>query len=213
MVNNVFLKSAEVLVKGAGTAKSNDGYVYPMYGLIDFLYSIVEMNESSFYEGDFKVRPGYAYDKFYLNRVGGSYDMSLEGLIHHIMFEEKLYHLFLNEQQINKVQTLVENSPESIYRPDTDDDDNQFANDIIDVVFSVVSIWMGQILLEYGGDNIISLFNEGGYEINENDASLINNIITEVKDGSDLEDLSEDYDISRLDEHTLGILEAIKTFI
>ena len=83
----------------------------------------------------------------------------------------------------------------------------------LDVVFSVVSIWMGQILLEYGGDNIISLFNEGGYEINENDASLINNIITEVKDGSDLEDLSEDYDISRLDEHTLGILEAMKTFI
>ena len=41
----------------------------------------------------------------------------------------------------------------------------------------------------------------------------MNNIITEVKDGSDLEDLSEDYDISRLDEHTLGILEAMKTFI
>ena len=72
---------------------------------------------------------------------------------------------------------------------------------------------MGQILVEYGGDNINSLFNEGGYEINENDASLINNIITEVKDGSDLEDLSEDYDIYRLDEHTLGILEAMKTFI
>ena len=213
MANNLYLKSAEVLVKGAGTAKSNDGYVYPMYGLIDFLYSIVEMNESSFYEGDFIVRPGYAYDKFYLNRVGGSYDMSLEGLIHHIMFEEKLYHLFLNEQQINKVQTLVENSPESIYRPDIEDDDNQFANDIIDVVFSVVSIWMGQILLEYGGEDIISVFNEGGYEINENDASLIGNIITEVKDGLDLEDLSEDYDISRLDEHTLGILEAMKTFI
>ena len=212
MENNVYLKSAEVLVKGAGTAKSNDGYVYPMYGLIDFLYAIVEMNEASFYEGDFKVRPGYAYDKFYLNRVGGSYDMSLEGLIHHIMFEEKLYHLFLNEQQINKVQTVVENSPESIYRPDIDDD-NQFANDIIDVVFSVVCTCMGQILLEYGGDDIISVFNEDGYEINESDVYLIYNIIQEVQDGSDLENLSEDYDLSRLDEHALGILEAMKTFI
>ena len=213
MENKVFLKAAEVLVKGAGTEKSNDGYVYPMYGLINFLYNIFEMNQDSFSGGDFKVRPGYAYDKFYLNRVGSSYDMSLTGLIHHIMFEEKLYHLFLNEQQINEVQTVVENSPESIYRPDIDDDNNQFANDIIDVVFSVVSIWMGQILLEYGGEDIISVFNEGGYEINENDASLIGNIITEVKDGLDLEDLSEDYDISRLDEHTLGILEAMKTFI
>ena len=198
------LKAAEVLVKGT----SDSGL-----GLLNILLDIFDSNRQSISEGDCKVRPGYAYDKFYLNRVGGSYDMSLEGLIHHIMFEEKLYHLFLNEQQINKVQTLVENSPESIYRPDIEDDDNQFANDIIDVVFSVVSIWMGQILLEYGGDNIISLFNEGGYEINENDASLIGNIITEVKDGLDLEDLSEDYDISRLDEHTLGILEAMKTFI
>ena len=212
MEKNVYLKSAEVLVKGAGTAKSNDGYVYPMHGLIDFLYTIVEKNEASFYEGDFKVRPGYAYDKFYLNHVGGSYDMSLEGLIHHIMFEEKLYHLFLNEQQINEVQSVVENFSESIYRPEYDDD-NQFANDVIDIVYYVACTCMGQFLVEFGGDDIISDFNEGGHEINESDVMLIYNIIDEVKAGSDLEDLSEDYDLSRLDEHALGILDAMKTFI
>ena len=129
------------------------------------------------------------------------------------MFEEKLYHLFLNEQQINEVQTVVENYPESIYRPNIDDDDNQFANDIIDVVISVVCTCMGQILLDYGGNDIISVFNEDGYEINESDGALIYNIISEVIGGIDLEDLSEDYDLSRLDEYTLGILEAMKTFI
>lgn len=29
----------------------------------------------------------------------------------------------------------------------------------------------------------------------------------------DEEDISEEYDLSKLDEHTLGILEAIKAFI
>ena len=42
MLNNVFLKSAEVLVIGPRTAKSNHGYVYPMYGLIDGLKSKVD---------------------------------------------------------------------------------------------------------------------------------------------------------------------------
>tara|TARA_Y100001936_G_C16016415_1_gene636737 strand:- start:380 stop:1003 length:624 start_codon:yes stop_codon:yes gene_type:complete len=207
MKNNVYLKAAEVLVKGAGTAKSNDGYVYPMYGLIDFLYSIVEMNESSFYDGDFKVRPGYAYDKFYFNRVGGSYDMSLEGLIHHIMFEEKLYHLFLNEQQISKVRLIVEESPESIYRPDIDDD-NQFANDIIDVVFSVACQCVGQWILDTGAD--VSNFNDSGYSIGDDDGYLIFNCIQSVKDE---EDISEEYDLSKLDEHTLGVLDAMKKFL
>ena len=208
MENNVYLKAAKVLVKGAGTAKSNDGYVYPMYGLINFLYNIFEMNEDSFYGGDFKVRPGYAYDKFYFNRVGGAYDMSLEGLIHHIMFEEKLYHLFLNEQQISEVRTIVENSPESIYRPDIDDDDNQFANDIIDVVFFVACKCVGQWILDTGAD--VSHFNDEGYSIGEDDSYLIFNCIQSVKDE---EDISEEYDLSKLDEHTLGILEAMKAFI
>ena len=208
MKNNVYLKAAEVLVKGSGTAKSNDGYVYPMYGLINFLYNIFEMNQDSFSGGDFKVRPGYAYDKFYFNRVGGSYDMSLEGLIHHIMFEEKLYHLFLNEQQMSKVRAIVENSPESIYRPDIDDDDNQFANDIIDVVFSVACKCVGQWILDTGAD--VSNFDDEGYSIGEDDSYLIFNCIQSVKDE---EDISEEYDLSKLDEHTLGILEAMKAFI
>ena len=134
--------------------------------------------------------------------------MSLEGLIHHIMFEEKLYHLFLNEQQISEVRTIVENSPESIYRPDIDDDDNQFANDIIDVVFFVACKCVGQWILDTGAD--VSNFNDEGYSISEDDSYLIFNCIQSVKDE---EDISEEYDLSKLDEHTLGILEAMKAFI
>ena len=37
-------------------------------GLLKWLYfSAIEPFEESLYEGDYKVRPGYAYDKFYLN--------------------------------------------------------------------------------------------------------------------------------------------------
>ena len=39
---DIEIKVAEILVKGAGTASSNDGYVYPFHGLIDFLYNIFE---------------------------------------------------------------------------------------------------------------------------------------------------------------------------
>ena len=124
------------------------------------------------------------------------------------MFEEKLYHLFLNEQQISEVRAIVENSPESIYRPDIDDDDNQFANDIIDVVFSVACKCVGQWILDTGAD--VSNFNDEGYSIGEDDSYLIFNCIQSVKDE---EDISEEYDLSKLDEHTLGILEAMKAFI
>ena len=62
----------------------------------DILSGIIDDYSDSFIEEEnFKVRPGYGYDKFYLNWVDQSYDMSLEGLIHYILFEEELYNEFL----------------------------------------------------------------------------------------------------------------------
>jgi hypothetical protein len=69
----------------------------------------------------FKIRTGIAYDKFYMDRVEGSYDQSLHGLIHHLMWERKYYHDILPESQISVVSKMVKEEPEGIYRPDHDD--------------------------------------------------------------------------------------------
>lgn len=68
-----------------------------LYDVKYTLAVIIEKNKGSFKkEGDFKVRPGYGYDKFYLDRVDGSYDMSLQGLIHYILHDDHLYEKFLS---------------------------------------------------------------------------------------------------------------------
>ena len=42
-------------------------------------------------DSNFKVRPGYGPNKFYLDRVDGSYEYSLQNLIHHILWEDGHY--------------------------------------------------------------------------------------------------------------------------
>lgn len=74
--------------------------------------SLMEWRNSG---GLYKVRPGYAYDKFYLNRITGNYDVSLQGLIHHMMNEEGLYKKFLNSDELNQVEECVLENPEGIW--------------------------------------------------------------------------------------------------
>jgi hypothetical protein len=89
-------------------------------GILD---DIIETGRDEFIEShSFKVRPGVAYDKFYLDHVSGSYDCSLQGLIHHLMWERKFYHELLPDSQISVVARIVEEEPESIYSPDLEDE-------------------------------------------------------------------------------------------
>ena len=44
--------------------------------IVKILNRIIFENSESLYQFEFKVRPGYGYDKFYLNHTDGSYDMS-----------------------------------------------------------------------------------------------------------------------------------------
>jgi len=162
-------------------------------GLLKLLYfSAIEPFEGSLYEGDYKVRPGYAYDKFYLNWVDGSYDMSLHGLIHHIMaseyhhsidlHEEKLYDLFLNKRQMESMKDVVKNYPESIYRPEYESEikenekENELVNNTLDLIYNISIKYIGQILLDTGAD--VEGFNDAGYEIAEGSEYLIENILS-----------------------------------
>ena len=39
------------------------------------------------------------------------------------MFEEELYNHFLNERQLDNCKNVIENEPDSIYRPDLEDEE------------------------------------------------------------------------------------------
>ena len=107
----------------------------------DILLCIIRDHADDFSEeGEFKVRPGFGPDKFYLDSVNGSYEMSLFNLIHHIMHERKLYDLVLNDKQLNAVKTLVESDPDSIYSPMEDDfDEYEDYEKIDDLLRSIMS--------------------------------------------------------------------------
>ena len=113
-----------------------------------FFDDLIENNKDRFAkENTFKVRPGIGYDKFYLDWVEGSYDMSLQGLIHHYMWEKKLYHLFLNEDEIKNCAIVIENNPEYIYAPD--DDPSQTMLD--EIQFQTI-VFVGKKLIDLGVD-------------------------------------------------------------
>jgi hypothetical protein len=87
------------------------------------LDSIIDSNRDEFIKTEsFKVRPGVAYDKFYLNHVTGTYDCSLQGLIHHLLWENKCYHKFLPSSQLAVAEKVIKDDPEGIFAPDEDDE-------------------------------------------------------------------------------------------
>lgn len=96
--------------------------------------SLMEWKNSG---GSYKVRPGYAYDKFYLNRITGNYDMSLQGLIHHMMNEEGIYRRFLNSEELNEVQECVSENPEGIWGvADLDSPEGEQTQEILDTIYA-----------------------------------------------------------------------------
>ena len=106
--------------------------------IIDRLDQIIVNNIAHFREqGDFKVRPGYGYDKFYLDWVDGSYDMSLQSLIHYIMYEDGIYKKVLNKNQYARLLHIVNEQPESIFSADELIDENysQLQYDFLDYFY------------------------------------------------------------------------------
>jgi hypothetical protein len=102
----------------------------------DILNEIIISHISSFHENNsFKVRPNYGYAKFYLDRVDGSYDMSLQGLIHHIMYSESIYKDMLNKDQYTDLIEIVNNNPEAIYSPNFGDNEYEAIQDTLDSIY------------------------------------------------------------------------------
>lgn len=134
------------------------------------LEKIIKENRNSLLEGDFHIRPGYGNHKFYVNRVTGSYDMSLQGLIHNIMYEEKIYEKILNKKQFEACINVIKNHPEAIYSPEEETDDDFEVRDLLDVVYRESIAFTGKKLLSMG----IDVWNDFSEYLDENYKPLAN---------------------------------------
>ena len=105
-------------------------------------------------------RPGYGYDNFDLTNIEGSYDMSLYGLVHYIMYEEGIYKQFLNPQEYSDLEKTIETEPEAIYRPDYDE--NEPVNELLDNIYWYSIEFVAQKLKRLNFD-VESIFSEGGF--------------------------------------------------
>lgn len=116
------------------------------------LNRIIEENSESLYQFEFKVRPGYGYDKFYLNHTDGSYDMSLQSLIHFIVAEEGIYKQILNEDQFAKCMKVIKEEPEAIYSPSGDSVEDLEIQDLLDAIYDKSIAFTGRTLIAMGLD-------------------------------------------------------------
>ena len=121
--------------------------------VIKILDRIIVENSDSLLQLDLKVRPrGYGYEKFYLNHVDGSYDMSLQSLINFILMEEEIYQKILNEDQYVKCMKVIEDEPEAIYYPEDDSDDDLEIQDLLDNIYYKSIAFTGMRLISMGID-------------------------------------------------------------
>ena len=119
--------------------------------VVNTLEKIIMGNLEGFRDTEsFEVRPGYGYDKFYLDWVEGSYDMSLQGLIHSIMYEEGFYKEILTDGQYADMEKVIEDSPDAIYGPEMDEDDE--LQSTLDDIYDVSITYVAKKLTELGFD-------------------------------------------------------------
>ena len=117
------------------------------------LDEIITSNIPSLKTGNFQVRPSYSYDNFFLDKIEGSYDESLQGLIHHIMFKDGIYKKILSKAQLEECQSVVQNEPENIYSPSGDNKDDEEIQEILDDIYWDSISFVANKFQELGIDN------------------------------------------------------------
>jgi len=133
-------------------------------------------------ENNFKIRPNYGPNKFYLDRVEGSYEYSLQNLIHHILWEDGHYKSFLNARQLEDVKKIVNDEPNAIYGVAGDVDnlsDSEYEEDIvaqesIDLIYFQVIQHVGSLLEEFDFFDTTDFINMGYIEATNDDNADFN---------------------------------------
>lgn len=114
--------------------------------VVKILDKIIIENSVSLFQGDYLVRPAYGYDKFYLNHVDGSFDLSLYSLIHWILFEEKIYHNILSKKHYIDCLYVIKNNPEAIYSPKGDSLEDIELQNLLDTIYFKSVVFVGKKL-------------------------------------------------------------------
>lgn len=113
-----------------------------------------------------KVRPGYGYDKFYLDWVDGSYDMSLHSLINFMLQKHRYYRKLLSRETFRKISKFNKRDPVGLY----DFSENEDEQDLIDSVNTKIICAVRLCLKKYQFDD--DAFVEAEYD----DVSVIPHI-------------------------------------
>lgn len=81
---------------------------------------LIEENRSYFnHARNFKVRVEGLPGKYYLDSITGSYEDSLQNLVHKLMWRHELYALFIElPRELEKIEEIVASEPDGIYKPD-----------------------------------------------------------------------------------------------
>ena len=108
--------------------------------LVSLFEEIIEQNQQDFIsDRNFKVRLKDVPGKYYLDRVSGSYEHSLQNLLHKLMWYHRIYQLFItDEKELKKIEEIIEDEPDGIYKPDVffalDENQEKFLNSLSDQV-------------------------------------------------------------------------------
>lgn len=89
--------------------------------LIKGLRYVYYFHHTGFSQDEYKVRYGKEQEKFYLNWVEGSYESSLQLLIHKMMYNTGIYKKFLNDRCMAGVEEVIRDYPDSIYGVNEED--------------------------------------------------------------------------------------------
>lgn len=91
------------------------------------------------------MRPGYGPDKFYLDWTDyqGTYEYTIQNLIHHILWEDGYYYKILNDDECAAVKDLIEKDPDNIY-----ESDNRKNQIILNKIYKSVIFNTGNILCQ-----------------------------------------------------------------
>ena len=174
---------------------------------------IIDLKE---YEGldyykdrNLKVRPGYGYDKFYLDWVSGSYDMSLHSLINFMLQDHKHYKKILSKKTYRNVTRFNKTNPEGLYDFGGDKNEQMLIDEVTWYIVCAVRISLEQEGFEYSS---YKDFIENDYDAKSilphiSKYNLVDEVILDVY--FFMEDLKVYLSNNSLSESDIGLLKKV----
>ena len=121
--------------------------------------------------GDFKIR--YEGEKFYLLRIAGNYEYSLQWLIQLILHEEGVFRRILNDKQTVELQRILHDDSMTIYQP-------YELYDLLSSVYYFSIAFVGNKLTKLGFD-VENYFIEEGFGFTNNPSLIKDNLLLRIQ--------------------------------